>query len=427
MTGASWLARGVHILAVILAAMALSASLFYIAGTVSLWVENAEDTVSWIFLLLPWVLGVAAVGAIWKKLSYKAVLPVFGLCGGFVLYLFWDDWSRPPAPEFGPVIHGDSPSYTAYRWLLKDDPHSRLNEAEGKKDLPPFPAEADQWNTFVTQHRDAFERAWAEDALGRSWVEAMAANSPEGLFPPQGTDGVWPSFMVIRRHCMARWGKSQLLLVEGENEEAVRLLLPLLRASYHLQRGGNALVTEMIAIVCLRGTYSRLEHMLKTSALSATSKTEIVRVLEEAPPIQLCIKNAFKGEHYVARSSADLMNHGTTELRKNLTSLALSDDSIQSTAVLDGRFLYLLFFNPNRSEREYSDFLNEVCQLVQDRKLDTTDPALQRLESNMTSWHPKNQLGRKLMTMAMPAFKKIFVIFWETEDRRLALLQRLQP
>ena len=426
MTGASWSVRGVHAIAVILAAIALWGSLFYIAGTISLLVENAENAVLWIFRLLPWMIVGASIWAVWKRATYKILLPTLALCGGFTLYLYWDDWTRPPASEFGPVIPNESPSHTAYRWLLKDDPLNRLSEAEGKPELPPFPAEVSEWNSFVLKHRDAFEKAWAEDSLGRSWVDAMAAHAPEGVFPPQGTDGVWPSFSVIRRHCMARWGKTQLLLAEGKNDEAVRLLLPLLQASYHLQQGGNALVTEMIAIVCLRGTYTRLEHLLDISALSATSRAEIVDILKKAPSIQLCIKNAFMGEHYVARSSADLMKSGTTELRKNLESVVMSDDSIQSAIILDQPFWYLLFFNPNRSEREYGDFLDEVCQLVQQRKLASTDPAFQQLEVEIDAWSLKNPLGRKLKTMALSPFKKIFVIFWETEDRRLALLQRLQ-
>lgn len=416
-----WLARGVHFIAIVCAAITVGATLYFIAGSIGLYVQNSDTVISWILTALPWVLLAGTGWAIWKRLSYRAVLPALGLCGAFVFYLVWDDLSRPIPPELGVVVSEGDPSFRTYRWLLKDDPQNRLSEESKKPELPRLTGSQDEWASIITQNRRDFEEAWTNDTLGRAWVDAMAAHTPEGIFPPQGVKGPSLSFSILRRHCTIRWGIAHSLLLDGQNDEAARTLLPLLRASYHLQQGGSSLVTQMIANVAIHGTFARLELILTANNLSPAMKSEIAGVLRGAPAIQLSIKNAFLGEHVVVRSSVDAMKSGYTELADTFKLAAAWNDADHNYDVLGIPILVHLFFNPHRFEREYSDFLDEACKLAQQRKLDRLS------ETTILSWRLKNPVGQLLTAMTLPAFQKVFVRFWETEDQRLAFLRRLEP
>jgi hypothetical protein len=280
---------------------------------------------------------------------------------------------------------------------------------------------------MVSKDRAAFEEAWTNDTLGREWVDAMAAHEPVGIFPPAGFKDPAMTFSVLRRHCMVRWGIAQLLLIDGKSDEALRILLPLLQASYHLQKGGTSLVTQMIANVFIHGTHQRLQLILDADNLSSDARSEALAVLRGATSVELSIKNALLGEQLLVRSSIDSIGNAHTELTTAFQLAAAFSDTNHNYEAVGNRFLVRLFFNPHRSEREYSDFLNEASRLAQQRKLDRMNENAAAYAAKISSWRLKNPVGQQLIAMALPAFQKTFGRFWEVEDQRLALLKRLQP
>lgn len=409
--------RGLHALVTFLAITAVSVTVFCLVSTGGLYGLLSDEVVNGINLALPWLIVLTTAWAVWKKLSYRCSLSFFAASCAFLVYMAWDDGTRPPAPTMASAIPPKSESYAAYRWMLKNDPNSRLKEiASPSVDLPMFPLQHEEWEGFVTKHRAMFEAEWAADSIGREWIEAMARSAPEGLFPSQGIDSPILSFSVIRRSVAIRWAHAQLLWLDGHGDEAIRTLVPILRAGYHLQRGSLALVNQMIASVLLKGTYDRLE-LIEYLTLSASARADLVAALQEAPPVVQNIAQAFQGEQIYYRSSVDQVSGDYSTLIKSVASTEKS--RFAANRVL-GRFL----FNPARSEREYAAFLNASCRLAQQKQFNVNDTSMEEV---LGEKRLKNPVGYILTAMAAPAFPKVAKAFWKAEDQRLALLKNLTP
>jgi hypothetical protein len=218
---------------------------------------------------------------------------------------------------------------------------------------------------------------------------------------------------------------AQLLLANGKSDEAAQLLIPVLRAYYHVHQAGTNLVTQMIAVVCLKGTYNQLDSILEKNKVSQATKAEIASILREAPPVAVGIGNAFTGERYFFRTEMDRLRTDVTEVLKSLKQTGQSDTSLQAIPFVDYRLVLSFLFNPNRAEKEYDDFLTETCLLGQNRRLDSSDIAEKAFEEKLSLRRLKNPVGRSLSSMAAPAFDKVLENFWKVEDQRVTLLQRL--
>ena len=415
------LQRGVHVLSVMTAVTLGGAVLFFVLGSVALRIEDYDSEVKWASMALGIMLLALVIWGVWKKVSYRATLPVIGLCGGFVLYLVWDDAERPPPPEIPAMVPADSKSYEAYRWLLKNDPHSRLGELPKKSvELPQFPQDHAQWPEFFAKHREIFTQAWEKDTLGRAWIDAMAQHVPEGIYPPlKKTDGPMLAFAPFRLSASTRWGYVQVLMIDKRYDDAARLLVPFLRANFHLQRGGSILVTEMIAVVGLRGSYDQLEILAGTGTLSPETRAEVVAVLKEGPPIQLPLRNAFLGEQAFMRIAFE-------ELRKDYGAATESLVSKERSRISANRFLWRLFFNPKRSERLHMEMLRETREQAELHLLGTADKRAKAFEAGVNARPLKNIVGQLMQQSALYSFVKVTEVWWQTEDRRLALVKRLE-
>jgi hypothetical protein len=86
------------------------------------------------------------------------------------------------------------------------------------------------------------------------------------------------------------------------------------------------------------------------------------------------------------------------------------------------RLCYRLYFNRNRFEREYVEYLRHATELAAARQIDR----LKEIENPDRSWTIKNLIGIFFEDMAKPAFAKVVTVFWQAEDQRLALLAQLQ-
>jgi hypothetical protein len=411
--------RVVAVIVSLLAAFAVGIVVFSLVATAGLYGLIPDPAVNVVNFSLPGLMLLGSVWAAWKRVSLKVTLPVFGLASLFLLYLRWDDASPPPPATLPPVVSADSKSYQAYRWLLKDIPESRLRELpKSLPELPAFPAKREEWMAFVRQHRAQFDAAWNADLLGREWFDAMAANEPQGIFPHGGADTPMLNFATVKRTAVIHWAHAQILQQEGKSDEAAAVLLKVLQSSYHLQRAGTLLVTQMIASVLVKGTYERLELLVSEGTPTAAAKVRVAAVLRQAPPVPQNIALAFLGEDLFMRSALARMKGNYGEAIKTVAS---SDNSRFSANRVIGQFL----FNPNLTEREHAAFLAETSRLAQERKL-SSQVAETRFEALVNTKRLKNPVGHLFAVMSLPAFAKVSESFWSTEDLRRTLLPRFE-
>src|SRR5690606_17654468 len=271
-----WLLRGIHAVIVVAAMTAFGTALFCVAASTGLQINQAEAAVTWICLALPWLVLLASVWGIWKRLRYAITLPLVGVSSAFVIYMAWDDPSRPPAPTIDALVPADSKSYAAYQRFVKDPASADLTSDSA---LPLFPGNVADWPAFVIEHRTQLEDAWEADTSGQSWIIDMARNKPEGLYPPETYNAPGLSFFKVRSAAQLRWAKFHLLVADGQPNEAAQLLLPLLRASHHLQSAGTTLLNQMVPVVLLKGCYQRLELLADDPGLAAATRVELLAAL----------------------------------------------------------------------------------------------------------------------------------------------------
>jgi hypothetical protein len=409
----------VHTATVIGATVFAGAALFYGVGTLGLRGKLPEAGTEGLMVVLLVFLLLGAAWAIRRRISYGILLPVFGVSAPLVAYLAYDDPSRPAAPELGRIAAADSKNFIAYRSLVRNGANSQAAALPKRPELPPVATgQKSEWLELANQHRAAVDAAWAADEFGRKWIDAMAETAPDGIYPPFGQALNVLDFQAARHIAQTRWAYAQLLMHDRRGDEAARVLLPQLRAHYHLQRGAATLVEQMIAVVVLKGTYQRLEMLADSGNLSPEVRASVANALREAPELPDTFRNAFLGEQMFARHYVEDM---TWDAARAVKSVA-SKDGARLPAI---PVLSRLFYNPHRSEREYVEFLNEVCQLAQQRQLAAADEKMRQMSARLGRQSFKNPVGKMLMEMSLPAFSKTCEAAWAMEDQRVALLQRL--
>lgn len=377
--------------------------------------------VSWCWSAIIGTMVVFTLLAIWKQMRGVFLVPIILLNGLFVGYVVWDDHARAPRPDFGPTVAEEDPAYTAYCWYVEKDARCRLAEIPPEiAQLPLEPTDLAKMFEFVVQHREAYELAWEKDEIGRAWVAQMNASKVSGLFPfmKDSKSGLL-SFAPIRDSTRACWGKAMLLLNDGNPNEAVRILLPRLRANYQLQKRGALLVTEMIAVVCLKGTYQRLVLIAQNSRLSNEVRKELIVCLQEATPTEEAIEKAFMGEQLFAWLSFN------------------EDDSIGTLLVEYANrpdhpslpnipILRELLYQRNRTGREVIDFYRWVGEAAQQSRGKTVESLQEQFTRHIGPHRLANPYGYYLKQMSIDAFAKILIHFWVLEDQRIVLLTELE-
>lgn len=402
-------------------AMALAgAVIFFVLGSLGLRGVLPDAALPWVMGALPVLLLACTVWAIRRQLPYRASLPVAGVSAALLGYLAYDEPSRTPAPDLGRVAAADSRSFAAYRWMVRNDPDGRRAGQPKRATLPPAATgQQSEWLALADKHRVEIEAAWVADDLGRAWIEAMAEAAPDGIYPPMVRPDDTLDFAAVRHIAQTRWGYAQVLMHDRRDDEAARTLLPMVRAYYHLQQGSTMLVSQMIAVVVLKGTYQRLEMLADAGRLSPVMRTDVAGALREAPPLPTALRNAFLGEQMFARS---YIEETTRDAAKAVKAIA-SQERTRLPAI---PVLSRLFYNPHRSEREYAEFLDEVRQLAEQRRLDELERKSGDLRHRLAQRPLKNPVGQMFMEMSLPAFSKTVAAAWQMEDQRVALLTRLE-
>lgn len=362
------------------------------------------------------VAALAGGWAAWRRLEYHFIIPITLLCGMTVALLIADD--PPPAPlDFGPTTPANSPSYAAYRMLVRSNPQNRISEfAPEVLRLSIIPWKTADWPEYLASNRAQIEEAWDKDALGRSWVEAMATAVPEGRYPIAALDGGWIDFRSFRQINYVQWGHAQLLAVDGDLDDAARAFISFLKANYHLQRGGSMMTTEMGSVIAVHTVYGALKPIVDSGQLSPGARAELAAALREAPAPEAIIHNIVAGENRYARLWFE-------EAARNAANRRFTLSLTQGRAVFGTGWMYPLLYNPNRTMREYNATSKAIEWLAEQRQI----VGLQQLTHTMPSWTWKNPIGTALRQTVMPTMSKAVENIWAVDDQRIALLHVLDP
>lgn len=357
--------------------------------------------------------------AIAKRSSWRwlglAALPIFAA----LAFLARDHIAPPELPDLGPRVGTEDLGYQAVMWFAEESPHSRLREPGAPSpaaDQLRLPKEQSDWARYIADNRTNLTRAVETNTLGKEWIASLAQRPPAGVCPLAALD-VLLAYRSVRNTTEPLLALAYTRALDGERDEAVRMVLPLLGAMHNLQRTSANLVHAMIVNVVLKRSYTVLDATLRLGPVGEDTRLQLAHALEAAPPIRQVFRNAFLGE-------ADFVHLVLARIRQGDYSAPFASTSALTTGLTQAlRFGGPLVFHPNRTERQLQNVYQQVCSIAESHDTEA-------LENWTPNWGNESQLrnpvGRLLAAMTIPAFQKVGKEIWAVDDRRRSLLQKCE-
>lgn len=366
----------------------------------------------------------AVFAASWRlqSRSWPRIAVGYAALGAILAYLAHDDptFRHPMAMEdISPVFPGEEAGYAVLMRYGKEHPLGLKFEAPAfKAAYSSFdPASPALWRETITSRRAEFEEHWDRLATERAWWSELNGLGRIGDLMPAKWDGEILSFKVIRavsQHAIAIAG---LQAIDGQGDQAVDTLLPILGVGRKLQPYSRTLVREMIGIVVEKLAIETATFILDTTPVSPEARARLVAALKEGDP-------EAGARHLLATEYAVQFGWMTREPAGNLLS-EISNGGRKAWWVSLLNFLSPCLYLPRATFNSVGDLYADSIDMVANRKLDQMGPRLDRFDRE--AWAPglKNPLGRYLALISIPAYSKVAENYWLTQDLRAALLKRL--
>jgi hypothetical protein len=354
----------------------------------------------------------------WKVLAagWVVVLPVLG-------WLAWDEPAiRQPLTieEFSPAFPGAEQSYAVLMQYSKLTPSVEAKAFAAFKPAVQFsgasPDKPAKWLEWVAQNRPALGTDWTALAPQRRWLAEVAAFDRLGDVTPSDYNANIVTFQVWRTLSQRTCAQATLQALDGQGDEAIATLVPLLEVSRKLQLSSRSLVRTMVAVFVERLTLETAGIVLDHTPVSAASRARLAAALanENAPALA---RRLLLVEYVVFAP-----NTMRVKLGDNLAATRGSNFILRRPL----NFLSALFFNPVATTNVYGDRIRELADLAETRELGKFSVRCQ--DFGNIAWRQagmKNVGGRLMLSMAVPSFDKVLASHWKTADLRAALRQRV--
>jgi hypothetical protein len=167
----------------------------------------------------------------WRWLGLAA-LPL----SAALAFLAHDDSAPPPIPDLGPRVGTDDPGYQRLMWFAEKSPHTRLHETGAPTpaaDRMRLPTEQADWARYITENRSDLAQAVDANTLGKEWLAELTQRPPAGVCPLIDQNFVL-AYRSIRNTAEPLLALAFARALDGERDEAVHMVLPLVGAMHNL-------------------------------------------------------------------------------------------------------------------------------------------------------------------------------------------------
>jgi hypothetical protein len=351
-------------------------------------------------------------------LGWVAVLPI----------LWWLTWDEPairaplPIEEFSPAFTGAEKSFAVLMQYSKLHPSE---EAKAFADLqlqaaaPPINNTRDtaEWLQYVRQERTRLEADWVTLLPQRQWLDQVAAFDRLGDLTPSDLKADMMSFQVWRILAQRGCAIATLRALDQRGDEAMEILLPLIKTGRLLQPTARTLVRAMIGLV--------VERMaLETTAI----------VLDHAPvaPSQQRRLASLIADDRTATLARRLVLIEYAQFAPTFATMRFGDQLYTAHGAEGGmlrgplNFLSRLLLLPNATTNLYGQRVYALASLAEKRALGEFAVASKGFDDSLRRQVGlRNVGGRLMLNLAIPAYDKILDNHWKTADVREALRRRL--
>lgn len=378
-------------------------------------------TTAAIFTLVP--IGLFAVvwgrgWADWKRLTIGALvaLPIFA-------YLRRDDPSVTTPPQWDVVVPdtaANRASYEATLWFNADHgPLAARTWEGGRFYVKANISDETAWVETIRAQRAEIEAEWEAFTLGREWFDTMDRCETLADLTEKRIDAPIMRFQPFRRYLQLATARAGLRVLDGDGDGAVAELLPLLRVSRKVRTGSRTLVRFMVAMVAEREAMRTLRFVLKSSAVSASSRQAAIAALRLGSEGAAEIGRAVWIEYVMA--SGYVLERSPLEL-----ALQVHDNKLPLVLGVYLRAIGPFVFNPRRTANELAATLGQIAEAASARDLAAVKRIDGEGEARRSRVGFKNALGGLLVRAMVPAYAKVAGTFWDVEDERAATLAALR-
>ena len=353
-----------------------------------------------------WVRGIVALGV-----------------AGLGFYLIRDESPAPSIARNRSAVTGQSQDEASYRLTLRYTPAP----GAGRVFTPPKRMlklrQDENWAINLREQRAEIEANWAELAEVRQWWAEMAAQPELGDRAEGGMNPPIIQFQPVRvlaEHALAMAG---LQALDGDGDGALARVGEVYAVGARLESASCTLVRGMIAEQCQQRALKAAGFVLAQAKVSPAAGARFAALLAAHSGGGTGAKRLVLMEvaHYFGTVECVAQFHSGAQW---FVGEAATWRAVRR--VIDG--VYGLTFNPQATVNLIHDGAAAMATLAEARDLAglrTMEASLnQRLHAGVQI---KNLSGRLLVGMQAPIYGKLVESYWQTEDLRTGLLQRLRP
>ena len=359
----------------------------------------------------------------WLGGGYLAAAPVF-------VYLATDDAEiRRPVTmeEIAPAFPGAEKSYAVAMRYGINQPLGRKFRAPERmygnpitRDQSIDSASAEKWARWLIANRPGIESDWAELAPVRAWMDELNTFDRIADLTPTRVDAEFMGFSPFRSVMQHACAIAALQALDGHGDDAVATLIPLLQVGRKLQPSARTLLRFQIGIIGERMSLQALTFVLDRTTISPSTRSRLVAALS-APGggaagarRLVAIEYTFSLNTLLAYRLGDIVSSGAFYSFR-------AAEPLRRVLNLAGPFLY----NPRATFNLYGALSSDLEELIGTRQLAQMEARQQQFAREDTRPRFKNFMGSQIMHQYDFVYTKVAENYWQTQDRRAALLERV--
>ncbi|MDF3055908.1 MAG: hypothetical protein K0R17_123 [Rariglobus sp.] len=334
---------------------------------------------------------------------------------GFLTYLAWDESPAPSIARNHAALAGRFDDEETYRLTLR---YSTSRDSE--KVFAPLRHElkwgqnGEKRRAFLLAHRAEIEANWAELAEVRVWCVEMASRPKLGDRAIKSFEQPIMKFQPVRHYMLHGLAVAELRALDGDPDGALASVLEIYNLGVRMEPETGTLVRAMIAQVVKKSALTSAGNVLDYASVSSDSRERFAAVLEASAGGGGVIKRVILVESEFW--SAD-----------SIRQIGGSVDGAGAVRPWYMRCVSDFIVNPQASANRVHDHFEALAAKAEARDIEgmsALDDSVYRGAQGKV--RVKNVGGARLLEMIVGSYRSVAKNYWEIEDRRAALVERLR-
>ncbi len=340
---------------------------------------------------------------------------LFASIAGFLVYLAWDESPTPSIARNLAALAGRFDDEETYRLTLRYStaPDSEEAFAPLKYELK-WRHKDDERRTFLIEHRGEIEANWAELAEVRAWCAEMASQPKLGDRAIQRFDQPVMKFQPVRQYMVHGLAMAELRALDGDADGALASVQEIYALGARLEPESGTLVRAMIAQVAKKLALTSAGKVLDFGSVSFDARERFAAALDASAGSGEVIKRVILVESEFWNAESIRYIGGSVD-----------EWGAERPWYVQGFTDFIV--QPQTTANRIHDHFEALAAMAELRDIggmNALDDAFYREAQNKLRL--KNVGGAKILAMIVGSYRSVAKNYWEIEDRRVVLIERLR-